>query len=75
MAIGVGSAATRSPGPNAGSPKLTGKRLQRDVHRPVAELKADIMSSIDAQNGKPKPCRWTKSADAIPASVRGSVSR
>ena len=28
------------------------------------------MSFIDAQTEKPKPCKWVKSADGIPASVR-----
>ena len=46
------------------------KKLQRGVHRSVAELNADIMSFIDAHNEKPKPCKWVKSADEILASVR-----
>lgn len=50
--------------------ELTRKKLQRDVHRSVAELNADVMSFIDAHNKKPKPCKWVKSADEILASVR-----
>ena len=49
---------------------LTRKKLQRGVHRSVAELNADIMSFIDAHNEKPKPYKWVKSADEILASVR-----
>ena len=40
------------------------------MHRSVAELNADIVSFIDAQNEKPKPRGWVKSADVILASVR-----
>ena len=50
--------------------ELTRKKLQRGVHRSVAELNADIMSFIDAHNEKPKPYKWVKSADEILASVR-----
>ena len=46
------------------------KRLQRGAHRSVAELKAGIMSFIDAHSEKPKPCKWVRSADEILASVR-----
>ena len=49
---------------------MTRKKLQRGVHRSVAELNADIMSFIDAHNEKPKPYKWVKSADEILASVR-----
>ena len=51
--------------------ELARKKLQRGVHRSVAELNADIMSFIDAHNEKPKPYKWIKSADEILASVRG----
>ena len=50
--------------------ELTRRKLQRGVHRSVAELNADIMSFIDARNEKPKPCKWVKSADEILAFVR-----
>lgn len=50
--------------------ELTRKKPQRDVHRSVAELDADVKSFIDAHNEKPKPCKWVKSADEILASVR-----
>ena len=50
--------------------ELTRKKLQRGVHRSVAELNADILSFIDAHNEKPKPYKWVKSADEILASVR-----
>jgi hypothetical protein len=32
-------------------------------------LRADIMSFIEKHNADPKPFRWTKSADAILASI------
>ncbi len=50
--------------------ELTRKKPRRGVHLPVAEPGADIMSFIDAPGGKPKPCRWVRSADGILASVR-----
>ena len=50
--------------------ELTGKRLQRCVHRPVAERDADVMSFTGAHNGKPKPCWWVRSADGTIGSVR-----
>ena len=53
-----------------GFAELTRKMLQWSAHRPVAELKADIMSFIDAHNENPRPYKWVKSADEILASVR-----
>lgn len=50
--------------------ELTGMRLQRGVHHPVAELKTDNRFFIDAQNALPKPCGWVKFTDGIFASVR-----
>lgn len=50
--------------------ELTRKKIQRGVHRSVAELEADIMAFIDAHNDDPKPYRWVKSADEILASVK-----
>lgn len=52
------------------SAELARKKLQRGVHRSVAELNADIMSFIDAHDEKQRPYRWVKSADETPASVR-----
>lgn len=50
--------------------ELTRKKLQRGVHRSVAQLEADIRSFIECHNGNPKPFKWTKSADAILAAVK-----
>ena len=50
--------------------ELARKKLQRGVHRAVAERRADIMSCIDAHNEKPKPCKRVRSADEILASAR-----
>ena len=49
---------------------LTERALRRGVHRSVAELERDIRAFVDATNADPKPFRWVKSADEIPASVR-----
>jgi transposase len=48
---------------------LTDKKIRRGVHRGVAELQADITAFIDQHNARPKPFRWTKSADQILASI------
>jgi len=48
---------------------LTEKQIQRGVHRSTAELEAAITDFIAIQNDKPKPFRWTKSADDILAAV------
>lgn len=45
--------------------ELRRKQLQRGVHRSIAELEADIATSIDAHNENPKPYRWVKSAEEI----------
>ena len=44
---------------------LAEKQIKRAVHRSVHELKAAIETFIQAHNDKPKPFRWTKTADAI----------
>ena len=48
---------------------LTQRQLRRGVHRSVGELHTAITAFIDANNAKPKPFRWTKTADDIRASV------
>jgi transposase len=48
---------------------LTARRLQRGVHRSVEELEAAVLAYVERHNAEPKPFRWTKSADAILASV------
>ena len=41
----------------------------RYLSRNVAALRADIRAFIDHHNARPKPFRWTKSADHILASI------
>jgi transposase len=48
---------------------LTEQQIRRGAHRSVHELQAAIHAYIDARNADPKPFRWTKSADAILASI------
>ena len=48
---------------------LTRRRLQRGVFTSTADLEAAIQHYIDQTNADPKPFIWTKSADAILASV------
>jgi transposase len=50
--------------------ELTRKQLQRGVHTSVRQLEVDIRTFIDLHNKKPKPFKWTKSADQILASVK-----
>jgi transposase len=54
---------------------LTARRLKRGVHRSVEELEAAVLGYVERHNAKPQPFRWTKSADAILASVARSCSR
>ena len=49
---------------------LTEKQLRRGVHRSTADLEQAIHAYIDTVNDDPKPFRWTKSADAILASIQ-----
>jgi transposase len=48
---------------------LTDKKIRRGAHRSVNALRADIASFINHHNAKPKPFKWTKSADDILASI------
>ena len=50
--------------------ELTRKQLLRGVHRSTGKLEADILAFIDRHNERPKPYRWTKSADEILGSVK-----
>jgi transposase len=50
--------------------ELTRKQLRRGVHTSTGQLKADIRAFIERHNEKPKPYRWTKSADEILSSVK-----
>lgn len=55
--------------------ELTRKQLRRGVHRPIADLEADIATFIETHNEDPKPYRWVKSADEIGASVKQFCQR
>ena len=48
---------------------LTRRRLQRGVFTSTADLEAAIHAFIDRTNAEPKPFTWTKTSDAILASV------
>jgi transposase len=48
---------------------LTRRRLHRGVFTSTADLEAAIQAYIDQTNAEPKPFVWTKSADAILASI------
>ena len=48
---------------------LTRRRLERGVFTSTADLEHAIHAYIDQTNMDPKPFIWTKSADAILASV------
>lgn len=49
---------------------LTEKQIKRGVHRSTKALEGDIKTYIDTHNQKPKPFRWTKSADDILAAIQ-----
>ena len=48
---------------------LTDRQVRRGTYRSTGELEAAIRAYIDAHNAKPKPFRWTKSADDILAAI------
>jgi hypothetical protein len=49
---------------------LTTKYLQRSAHQSVTERNEGITEWAEAANKNPKPFLWTKSADAIFASMQ-----
>jgi transposase len=49
---------------------LTDRAIRRGVFSSVRELETAIKTYIEATNAKPKPFRWTKTADDILASIR-----
>ncbi len=55
--------------------ELTNKQLRRGVHRGVRELEAAIREFIDAHHEAPTPFVWTKTADAILASIARFAQR
>ena len=54
---------------------LTTKQLRRGAHRSVAALKRAIRDFIEVTNETPTPFVWTKSADAILASIARFAQR
>jgi transposase len=54
---------------------LAARRLKRGMHRSVEELEAAVLAYVERHNAEPKPFRWTRSADAILASVARFCSR
>ena len=48
---------------------LTAKQIRRGTHRSTRELETAIKHYLAVSNGQPKPFVWTKTADAILASV------
>ena len=55
--------------------ELTQKQIRRGSHRSVPELEKAIRDFIDAHNSEPKPFVWTKTADAILASIARFAQR
>ena len=55
--------------------ELTNKQLRRGAFRSVPQLKAAILEFIEAHQADPKPFVWTKSADAILASIARFAQR
>jgi len=55
--------------------ELTGKLLQRGVHKTVQALEADIRAWIDTWNEDPHPYVWTKTADEILDSIAAFCQR
>jgi transposase len=48
---------------------ITDKMLRRSVHRSVRELVAALDAYVKANNARPKPFTWVKTADQILASI------
>ncbi len=49
--------------------ELTNQRIRRGSQRSVRELQRAIEEFLDAHNQKPRPFKWTKTADQILASI------
>jgi transposase len=54
---------------------LTEHALRRGSHTSTSQLRSAIHAYLDAHNEKPKPFRWTKSADEILASIARFATR
>lgn len=50
--------------------EITRQRIRRGVFKSVEELKAAIVEWIECRNARPKPFKWTKTADTIIAKNR-----
>ncbi len=48
---------------------LTEKQIRRGVHRSTQQLEQAIEHFLEATNSQPRPFVWTKTADAILASI------
>jgi transposase len=55
--------------------QITERRIRRGAFRSVPELEAAIADYLRAHNGRPRPFRWTKSADLILGKVRKLAER
>jgi putative transposase len=55
--------------------ELTTKQIRRGVHRSLRDLEEAIHRYIATVNDDPKPFRWTRSADAILASIQRFCTR
>jgi transposase len=55
--------------------ELTMKQIRRGTFRSVPQLKAAIQEFIEAHQADPRPFVWTKSADAILASIARFAQR
>ena len=49
---------------------LTEHALRRSSHSSVLQLRQAILDYVDAHNERPKPFRWTKTADEILETVK-----
>lgn len=54
---------------------LTERQIKRGAHRSVRELQAAVQEFLDTHNADSKPFVWTKTADAILASIARFASR
>ncbi len=55
--------------------ELTNRQLRRGAHRSTLELERAIRDYIDVTNRNPRPFAWTKTADAILASIERFCQR
>ena len=54
---------------------LTERQLRRGVHRSTRQLEKAIHEFVEAANEKPKPLRWTKTAEEIFESIERFIQR